>query len=58
MKDPVKDRLRRYGLFDQFGEDHFYPTVGQAVDAYVHETGVAWLDWEDRSAHHAPPGPG
>ena len=55
MKDPVKDRLKRYALFERFGDDHFYPTVGAAVDAYVDATGVDWTDWEDRSA---PTGPG
>jgi high affinity sulfate transporter 1 len=54
MKDPVKDRLKRYGLFDRFGDDHFYPTVGEAVDAYVDETGVEWTDWEDRAAPTHP----
>jgi high affinity sulfate transporter 1 len=54
MKDPVKDRLKRYGLFDRFGDDHFYPTVGEAVHAYVDATGVEWTDWEDRSAPTQP----
>ena len=31
MKDPVKDKLRRFGLFDQFGEEFFFPTVSAAV---------------------------
>jgi high affinity sulfate transporter 1 len=35
MKDPVKDRLKRYGLFDKIGIDHFFPTIGQAVNAYL-----------------------
>jgi high affinity sulfate transporter 1 len=34
LKDPVKDKLRRFGLFDHFGEDHFAPTVEAAVNAY------------------------
>jgi high affinity sulfate transporter 1 len=55
MKDPVKDRLKRYALLERFGDDHFYPTVGAAVGAYVDATGVDWTDWEDRSA---PTGPG
>jgi high affinity sulfate transporter 1 len=55
MKDPVKDRLKRYALFERFGDDHFYPTIGAAVGAYVDATGVDWTDWEDRSA---PTGPG
>ena len=54
MKDPVKDRLKRYGLFDRFGDDHFFPTVGQGVDTYVEATGVDWIDWEDRPAPLQP----
>jgi high affinity sulfate transporter 1 len=48
MKDPVKDRLKRYGLFGRFGADHFYPTIGTGVSAYLDETGIEWVDWEDR----------
>lgn len=47
MKDPVKDRMRRYDLYDRFGADRFFPTLGTAVDAYVIATGVTWVDWED-----------
>jgi MFS superfamily sulfate permease-like transporter len=54
MKDPVKDRLKRYGLFDRFGDDHFYPTVGEAVNDYVDATGVEWTDWEERTAPMSP----
>jgi hypothetical protein len=28
MKGPAKDRLRRYALYERFGDDHFYPTSG------------------------------
>jgi high affinity sulfate transporter 1 len=34
LKDPVKDKLKRFGLFNQIGEEFFFPTVGAAVDAY------------------------
>lgn len=30
---PVKNRLRRYGLYDRIGADHFFPTVESAVAA-------------------------
>jgi high affinity sulfate transporter 1 len=50
MKDPVKDRLRRYGLLQRLGDDHFYPTIGTGVAAYLEATGVEWTDWEDRPA--------
>jgi high affinity sulfate transporter 1 len=56
MKGPVKDKLRRYALYERFGDDHFYPTVGEAVNAYVDATGVDWTDWEDRATptHQGP----
>ena len=31
LKDPVKDKLKRFGLFAKFGEDKFLPTVHAAV---------------------------
>ena len=34
LKDPVKDKLKRFGLFDQIGEPFFFATVGEAVDEY------------------------
>ena len=34
MKDPVKDKLKRFDLFDRFGAANFHPTVGAAVDDY------------------------
>ena len=51
MKDPVKDRLKRYDLFVKFGADQFFPTLGQAVDRYLEAHQVAWtigmrrVDW-------------
>lgn len=42
MKDPVKDKMRRFGLFEHMGERAFHPTVGAAVDAYLEESGVDW----------------
>jgi len=42
MKDPVKDKLRRFELFERFGDARFHPTVGAAVDAYLAEHDVDW----------------
>ena len=42
MKDPVKDKLRRFELLDKLGTDIFYPTVGAAIDAYLAEHAVDW----------------
>jgi MFS superfamily sulfate permease-like transporter len=45
LKDPVRDRLRGYGM----DRDHrFFPTLGVAVATYLRETGVEWRDWEER----------
>jgi MFS superfamily sulfate permease-like transporter len=42
MKDPVKDKLRRFELFDHFGPSAFHPTVGAAVDDYLEDHAVDW----------------
>ena len=34
MKGPVKDKLKRFGLFDRLGEKTFFATIEEAVDAY------------------------
>jgi high affinity sulfate transporter 1 len=48
MKDPVKDKLKRFGLFARLGEQAFFPTLGAAVSTYLKTWGVDWEDWEDR----------
>jgi high affinity sulfate transporter 1 len=35
MKDPVKDKLKRFGLFTRLGEQTFFPTIDEAVSAYT-----------------------
>jgi ketosteroid isomerase-like protein/anti-anti-sigma regulatory factor len=34
MKDPVKDKLKRFGLFSRFGETNLFATIEEAVDSY------------------------
>ena len=48
MKDPVKDKLKRFGLFVQLGEEMFFATLGEAVSNYLKTHPVHWVDWEDR----------
>ena len=48
MKDPVKDKLKRFGLFARLGEEVFFPTMGVAVSSYLETHSVDWDDWEDR----------
>jgi MFS superfamily sulfate permease-like transporter len=52
LKDPVRDRLRRYGVEKAIGGHRFFPTIGVAVTTYLHETGVDWDDWKDRQTDH------
>ncbi len=48
LKDPVKDKLKRFELFKRFGDDRFFPTLGVAVDRYLEKHKVEWTDWEDQ----------
>jgi MFS superfamily sulfate permease-like transporter len=49
MKDPVKDKLKRFGLFTRFSEKNFFATLGEAVSAYLAAHRVEWVDWKDRT---------
>jgi len=48
LKDPVKDKLKRFGTFAQLGEETFFPTIGAAVRAYLKSHPVDWVDWEKK----------
>ncbi len=48
MKGPVKDKLKRFGLFARLGEHTFFATLGEAVTAYLHAHPVDWVDWGER----------
>lgn len=59
MKDPVQDKLKRFGLFARLGQGAFFPTTGSAVDGYLRAHPVEWVDWEERrSRGAAAPGGG
>jgi MFS superfamily sulfate permease-like transporter len=47
MKDPVKDKLKRFGLFARLGQDVFFPTIDSAVSTYLKAHSV---DWEGRGS--------
>ena len=50
LKDPVKDKLKRFGLYAQLGEAQFFPTIGSAVSSYLDINNIVWEgseDWED-----------
>jgi hypothetical protein len=35
MKDPVKDKLKRFEVFARLGEQTFFGTIDEAVSAYL-----------------------
>ena len=35
MKDPVREKLKRFGLLERFDESTFFPTIEEAVSAYL-----------------------
>ena len=42
MKGKVKEKLKDYGLYEQYTEDQFFPTVTSATKAFRALTGVDW----------------
>jgi anti-anti-sigma regulatory factor len=50
IKDPVKGKLKRFGLFTRFGDQTFFATLGDAVSVYLATHPVEWVDWEDRTS--------
>jgi high affinity sulfate transporter 1 len=50
MKDPVKDKLKRFEIFARFGAERFYPTVGEAVRAYLGSHPVESAAWGEDTA--------
>ena len=54
LKDPVRDKLKRFGLLTRFGDAHFFPTLGAAVSGFLRTYPVEWVDWEDRDPSPLP----
>jgi high affinity sulfate transporter 1 len=48
LKDPVKDKLKRFGLFERIGAAFFFPTIRSAAESYLESHAVDWVDTEDR----------
>ena len=42
MKSPVKEKLKRFEIYERFGAPNFFPTLGAAIDAYLTEHSVDW----------------
>ena len=46
MKDPVREKIERYGLTRTIDPNHFYPTLESAIAAYQEQTGATWTSAE------------
>jgi high affinity sulfate transporter 1 len=56
LKDPVRDKIERYGLTRTIDPGHFFPTLESAVAAFRHETGAAWTAADQATDDPAGPG--
>jgi MFS superfamily sulfate permease-like transporter len=54
LKDPVRDKIERYGLTRTINPRHFFPTIGAAVAAFRQETGAEWATGQP-AAEAGPP---
>ena len=45
---PSETSCAATGLEEKFGPERFFPTLGVALSAYLSQTSVDWVDWEDR----------
>ena len=42
LKDPVREKIERYGLTRTIDPRHFFPTIEAAITAYRDQTGAQW----------------
>jgi MFS superfamily sulfate permease-like transporter len=42
MKDPVREKIERYGLTRTIDPAHFFPTLEAAVEAFRKQSGADW----------------
>jgi len=51
LKDPVRDKIERYGLTRTIDPRHFFPTLESAVAAFRHETSAEWTTAHQATDH-------
>ena len=51
LKDPVRDKIERYGLTRTIDPRHFFPTLESAVTAFRQETGAEWTTADQDTDH-------
>jgi len=42
MKDPVKEKFKRFELIDVLGANIFHPTIGAAIENYLEKYNIEW----------------
>jgi high affinity sulfate transporter 1 len=50
MKDPVQDKLKRFGAFSRLGAEFFFPTIGEAVNTYLRIYPEVSVPWKNRDS--------
>ena len=56
LKDPVRQKIERYGLTRTIDPHHFFPTLESAVTAFRQETGAEWTAAAQATDHLTGPG--
>ena len=56
LKDPVRQKIERYGLTRTIDPHHFFPTVEAAITAFRDETGAQWAAADQPSGGLTVPG--
>jgi MFS superfamily sulfate permease-like transporter len=56
LKDPVRDKIERYGLTRTIDPRHFYPTIAAAITAFREQTGAEWTTADQATDHLQGPG--
>jgi MFS superfamily sulfate permease-like transporter len=51
LKDPVRDKIERYGLTRTIDPRHFFPTLESAVAAFRQETSADWTIADQTTDH-------
>jgi MFS superfamily sulfate permease-like transporter len=57
LKDPVREKIERYGLTRTIDPRHFFPTVEAAVSAFRQRTGAEWVPADAVPAPNVPTAP-
>jgi len=56
LKDPVREKIERYGLTRTINPGHFFPTIESAVATFSQHTGAEWAAVGQAAADQTRPG--